>query len=711
MSDSDSDDDVPLAQKLKAAPAAPAVKAEAAAAATPAPVPAKPKPAGKLKVEDDSSEDDAPLKARVPARGSAAAKRPASAPAEPPSAKKTKGAAQQAVAAKAESNGKKRAASPAAQNGKKAVKDEKPAAKPAAKTTAKAKAKDGSDDGEQLEQGEPSKKWYEDGGEDVEWVRGGEKWKTLEHAGVIFPPPYEPHGVVFHYDKQPVKLTPEQEEVATMYAAMLGTDYAKKPVFNKNFMASWRPLLKKTPEAKVVKDLTKCDFSRIISHLETLQAAKKEMTTEQKKAIKATKDEAEKDFIFALVDGQKEKVGNFRVEPPGLFRGRGEHPKMGQLKARIMPEDVTLNMSAGKSKVPPVPDMGDGKKHKWGEIVHKNNVTWLAKWTDSINGEPKCVWLAANSSWKGMSDMAKYQKARELKQHITKVRADYTEGMASKDEERRQRAVAVYLIDRLALRVGNEKNTDEEADTVGCCSLRVEHVKMDCEENHLHLNFLGKDSIVYDNTTPVLPKAFELIQKFMKKKGPTDLLFDKVEPSALNDYFKSVMPGLSAKVFRTYNASVTLDSELQKTAEEVTDAQRKKEGDINALCAWYTIANKNVAELCNHQKAASASFETQIAKFDEKIAAVKEEQKAAKKAKDTKKMETLQKKLDKLEADKRLKDATKCVSLGTSKINYNDPRITTAWCKKWDVPIHKQFPKTLLAKFAWAMAIEPEYRF
>ena len=48
------------------------------------------------------------------------------------------------------------------------------------------------------------------------------------------------------------------------------------------------------------------------------------------------------------------------------------------------------------------------------------------------------------------------------------------------------------LIDKLALRVGNEKNTDEEADTVGCCSLRVEHVKLDAGENQLHLNFLGK---------------------------------------------------------------------------------------------------------------------------------------------------------------------------------------------------------------------------
>lgn len=38
------------------------------------------------------------------------------------------------------------------------------------------------------------------------------------------------------------------------------------------------------------------------------------------------------------------------------------------------------------------------------------------------------------------------------------------------------RAVALYFIDKLALRAGNEKDADEAADTVGCCSLRVEHI-------------------------------------------------------------------------------------------------------------------------------------------------------------------------------------------------------------------------------------------
>lgn len=41
----------------------------------------------------------------------------------------------------------------------------------------------------------------------------GQKWTTLEHNGVIFPPPYKPHGVKMLYNGRPVDLTPEQEEV------------------------------------------------------------------------------------------------------------------------------------------------------------------------------------------------------------------------------------------------------------------------------------------------------------------------------------------------------------------------------------------------------------------------------------------------------------------------------------------------------------------
>lgn len=56
------------------------------------------------------------------------------------------------------------------------------------------------------------------------------------------------------------------------------------------------------------------------------------MTAAEKKEAKAKKDEIEASYLYCLLDGRKEKVGNFRAEPPGLFRGRGDHPKKGALK-------------------------------------------------------------------------------------------------------------------------------------------------------------------------------------------------------------------------------------------------------------------------------------------------------------------------------------------------------------------------------------------
>ena len=41
----------------------------------------------------------------------------------------------------------------------------------------------------------------------------------------------------------------------------------------------------------------------------------------------------------------------------------------------------------------------------------------------------------------------------------------------------KQLGTATYVIDTLAIRVGNEKGEDE-AETVGCCSLKVKHIKL-----------------------------------------------------------------------------------------------------------------------------------------------------------------------------------------------------------------------------------------
>ena len=65
----------------------------------------------------------------------------------------------------------------------------------------------------------------------------------------------------------------------------------------------------------------------------------------------------------------------------------------------------------------------------------------------------------------------------------------------------------------------------------------------------------------------------------------------------------------------------------------------------------------------------------------------------------------------KMEIDLRGRDDNKDVALGTSKINYMDPRISVAWCKRCEVPIDKIFARTLRDKFNWAMAVPPDWKF
>jgi DNA topoisomerase I len=455
--------------------------------------------------------------------------------------------------------------------------------------------------------------------EDYKWWEapmqgdGTIKWTTLEHNGVLFPPEYEPlpKNVKLIYDGKPVSLHRDAEEIAGFYGAMLhSTVNVENPTFNKNFFADFKAKLDETGHAKdkdgnkvVIKQFEKCDFKPIFNYYEAERARKKNLSKEEKKAIKEAKDKLEAPYMYCMWDGRRQKVGNFRVEPPGLFRGRGEHPKTGKVKQRVQPEQITLNIG----KDAPIPKPPEG--HKWKEVKHDQEGTWLAMWQENINKAYKYVMLAANSDIKGQSDYKKFEKARELKKHIDRIRKDYTRDLKSEMMADRQRATAIYLIDKFALRAGNEKGEDE-ADTVGCCSLKFEHVTLK-PPNIVVFDFLGKDSIPFYDEVTVDPQVFKNLKLFKKPpKGEGDEIFDRLTTSSLNKHLTNYMPGLTAKVFRTYNASYTMATLLRSMKSTGTDAEKIKD---------YNDANRKVAILCNHKRTVAASHAGSMAKMQEKI--------------------------------------------------------------------------------------------
>lgn len=160
-------------------------------------------------------------------------------------------------------------------------------------------------------------------------------------------------------------------------------------------------------------------------------------------------------------------------------------------------------------------------------MIHDNTITWLATWIENINGAQKYVFFAAGSTLKGQSDMRKFEKARALHHHVGPIRKRNLEELKDKQMVIRQRATALWLIDHLALRAGNEKGEDE-ADTVGCCSLRYEHIELS-PPNTVIFDFLGKDSIRYYNEVTVIDQVYRNLKLFKKEpKQEGDPLFDRL---------------------------------------------------------------------------------------------------------------------------------------------------------------------------------------
>lgn len=535
------------------------------------------------------------------------------------------------------------------------------------------------------------------------WLRrqfsGKPKWSTFCHNGILFPPSYIPHNKPVIYNNASVFLNPIAEEAATFFARYKESDYFKNRTFRRNFWRDWKKLLSDdTP----IKNLDDCDFSQIYDHILKTKEQTKALSKEAKQRAKDLKLKIEEKYKTAIVDGIVQPVGNFRMEIPGIFIGRGCHPKLGRIKPRYQPEDVTINID----KQCPVPDPIAG--HQWGNIVHDRAVEWLASWKDAITGKVKYVWLGSKSKFKAQSDINKFNLARKLKKQVKRIRDANDANLSSSNPTTRQIATALYFIDKLALRVGNEKGTDE-ADTVGVTSLRVEHVKL-LGNNKITLDFLGKDSIRYIKTFDVSDTIYNNLTEFTKNKSKDTDLFDLVKSTALNSYLQSFMKNLTAKVFRTFNASCLFQKELNKVSRHLDNYEELDK--INLLLDGFNKANIKVALLCNHRKAVSKNFNTQLKKIDEQIKTLyKRRRKIKTNKKNQPRIDKIKNRIRNLKAKKALKIDLKDVSLGTSKTNYIDPRITVSFMKKHNIPIKKVFAQTLQDKFHWAFDVGPDFKF
>jgi len=521
--------------------------------------------------------------------------------------------------------------------------------------------------------------------------KGGVKWITLSHNGVLFPTDYIQKFVPIIYNGEKIILDSHIEEIMFLYAKYIGTEYTKNSTFNKNF---WKDLKKIIGKNHFIKSLDECDFSLFIKHIEEYKEKIKNMPKDEKERLKKIQDENEEKYKVAILDGKVQKVGNYKIEPPGIFIGRGKNPNLGKIKKRITQNDVIINI--GKNE--PIPLLKTGEK--WKKIIHDKNVEWLATWKDTITGKSKYVWLASNSNFKSESDIKKFDLARKLKKKIKKIHKENDINLQSTDLKLKQIATAMFFIDKLALRVGNEK-TKDEADTVGVSSLKIKNIILG-ENNKLTLDFLGKDSIRYQNTINIDNIIYDNITEFSRNKGKDEELFHLITSNDINKYLQQFMKDLTAKVFRTFNASKLFEKELRKIENKYLE--NENDININIILDEFKKANIKVAKVMNHQKNVSKGYKDQLEKIVKYIKKLQSQLRKAKamKNKNKERIKKLQDKIEAYKIKKDLKKDLKNISLETSKANYIDPRIVFSFIKKFNISDNKVYSSILIDKFSWA---------
>jgi DNA topoisomerase-1 len=534
---------------------------------------------------------------------------------------------------------------------------------------------------------------------------GKVRWQTLEHKGVAFPPEYEPRGITIKIKGEDLLLSRDQEEMVYAWAKKKDTHYVQDPVFQSNFMSDFSKLLPDRFKAANMQDIDFAMAYRLVDEEKTMKEADKErfknLPREEKKKISlAKKGEREKlkaTFGKAMVDGVEVDIANWLVEPPGLFMGRGQHPMRGRWKPRVKPQDVILNL--GESA--PVPE------GSWKDVIHDHSSTWLATWIETLTDKRKYVWLHDSASLRQDNDRAKYDKAKKLAEQLPRVQREVIRRMKSKPDGRV--STVAYLIFKLAMRVGDEKDPDE-ADTVGASTLRVEHIKFPKSPDGrqlLEFNFLGKDSVPWQKKLEVnsddTRALHENLVAFTKGKDPSVQIFDSINSRKVNAFLGSIMPGLTAKVFRTCIATYVVQDSLKKEKIDKNSSEAQK---IYAA----RKANLQAAITCNHKKGvdpknpaarkALEKFEESVAKKKEAIAAAKAEIEA-RKWKTENQEKRMKERLERMEVQLKLQQDTKDYNIGTSLRNYIDPRVMKAWLNFVELDWTKVYTATLQRKFKW----------
>jgi len=278
--------------------------------------------------------------------------------------------------------------------------------------------------------------------------------------------------------------------------------------------------------------------------------------------------------------------------------GRGKHPLRGRWKEGPRKEDVELNLSTDAPR----------SSGNWKAIVWQPDNMWIARWQDKLSGKAKYVWFSDSSILKQRKDIEKFDKARQLRQNLAQVRKHIWENLDAQDLRRRKTATVSFLIDKLKIRVGDEKDPDE-ADTVGASTLRPEHIRSN-NDGTVTFNFLGKDSVPHIFTVELPDNVIKNLKEFAANANSA--LFNGVGSKHVSEFLDEVMTGLSAKAFRTCYASEAVEKKLEKAPVKLEAPEYIKKYVAK-------MANLEAAKVCNHRRTIPKTWKSSLEKKRDRL--------------------------------------------------------------------------------------------
>jgi len=364
------------------------------------------------------------------------------------------------------------------------------------------------------------------------------------------------------------------------------------------------------------------------------------------------------------------------------------------LEISLMQKEPEVFKSFVLTAIPLFISLEGSLEFPWQKIVWVPKGLWIASWKSPLDEKMKYVWFSPATNIRQAKEQKKFSLASKLRSTIGKLEEYIEEELESKDIERRKLATAVYLIKTLAIRVGDEKLAGEHG-TVGCTTLKTENIKLD-KDGLVILDFIGKDYVKWHREIKVEKQVYENLKHFKEIAGE-DFIFKGLDSNKVSKFLREVIPGLSAKVFRTYMAGEVWDKHAKENLQMISS-----DTSIPMRKYLFKMTNLEVAKKLNHRKALPKNYQERLAKKEDQYKKEKEKLDSMKKA-DYKKYWNQEKRTEKIACDLELLKETSEWNLATSLTSYISPLKVLDFCKKANLKIEDVYSKSLQEKYSWAI--------